>query len=107
MGIGVANAVISWYEQLSQPEEAFTGVQDVSQNPAVVKAHLVFTHATQRCVVAVNRYAEGWKRHQGLWKTEKGPILEKFKVSNPTFAEIYSSSVLQSSGMHNKHQDIT
>lgn len=32
-------------------------------------------------------YIEGWKRHQGLWKVDRGSVLAKFAAKGPLTAE--------------------
>jgi len=35
-------------------------------------------------VNGINRYADSWRRHQSLWKTDKGSVLDKFKAREPS-----------------------
>lgn len=44
------------------------------------------SQSVQRAVNGINRYAESWRRHQSLWKTDKGSVLDKFKAKDPSNA---------------------
>ena len=48
---------------------------------------LTLNHTIQKTVSGVNRYMEGWKRHQFLWKQDKVSILDKFVAKVPTVEE--------------------
>lgn len=48
-----------------------------------MKATLQLNQSVQRAVNGINRYADSWRRHQSLWKTDKGSVLDKFKSKDP------------------------
>ena len=37
-----------------------------------------------RATGALTRYADGWRKHETLWKQEKGVVLDKFVAQVPT-----------------------
>lgn len=65
----------------------FTFYWDVAANPQVIKTMLQLNQSIQRTINNVNRYIDGWRRHQALWKTDKSSILDKFKAKAPQFDE--------------------
>lgn len=48
---------------------------------------LGLNHYAQKAISAIHRNVETWRRHQSLWKTERGPLIEKFRTKKPTTAE--------------------
>jgi dynein heavy chain len=65
----------------------FTFYWDVAANPTVIKTMLSLNHGIQKIISGVNRYVDGWRKHQGLWKQERGQILDKFAAKNPSCSE--------------------
>lgn len=65
---------------------AFTFYWDVAGNPQVIRTMLQLNQSIQRTIAGVNRYADSWRRHQTLWKTDKGSVLDKFKARDPPAA---------------------
>ncbi|MEW5308429.1 MAG: hypothetical protein WDW38_000392 [Sanguina aurantia] len=61
----------------------FTFYWDVAANPQVIKTMLGLNNSIQRAIAGVSRYAESWRRHSALWKTDKGSVLDKFKAKEP------------------------
>lgn len=48
---------------------------------------LNLNQSIQRAITSVNKYAESWRRHQALWKTDKNSVLDKFKARDPSAAQ--------------------
>lgn len=44
---------------------------------------LGLNNSIQKAIAGVSRYAESWRRHSALWKTDKGSVLDKFKAKEP------------------------
>nr|Q9SMH3.1 RecName: Full=Dynein-1-alpha heavy chain, flagellar inner arm I1 complex; AltName: Full=1-alpha DHC; AltName: Full=Dynein-1, subspecies f [Chlamydomonas reinhardtii]CAB56598.1 1-alpha dynein heavy chain [Chlamydomonas reinhardtii] len=65
----------------------FTFYWDVAANPQVIKTMLNLNQSIQRAITSVNKYAESWRRHQALWKTDKNSVLDKFKARDPSAAQ--------------------
>ena len=49
-----------------------------------MKATLQLSQSVQRAVNGITRDADSWRRHQSLWKTDKGSVLDKFKAREPS-----------------------
>ncbi|PNH10671.1 Dynein-1-alpha heavy chain, flagellar inner arm I1 complex [Tetrabaena socialis] len=64
----------------------FTFYWDVAANPQVIKTMLQLNQSIQKAISSVNKYAESWRRHQSLWKTDKNSVLDKFKARDPAAA---------------------
>jgi len=64
----------------------YTFYWDVAGNPNVIKAMLLLNQTIQRAINGVNKYADCWRRHQALWKTDRSSILDKFKAKDPNCA---------------------
>ncbi|KXZ49756.1 DHC2 protein [Gonium pectorale] len=65
----------------------FTFYWDVAANPQVIKTMLQLNQSIQKAITSVNKYAESWRRHQSLWKTDKSSVLDKFKARDPPAAQ--------------------
>jgi hypothetical protein len=50
----------------------------------VLKAALLVNSSISRTLARVGGFVDSWKRHSGLWKTDKAPVLDKFKATAPT-----------------------
>lgn len=48
---------------------------------------LQLNQSIQKAISGVNKYAESWRRHQSLWKTDKNSVLDKFKARDPSTAQ--------------------
>jgi len=62
----------------------FSFYSDVSANPEVIKTMLTINHSIQRTISGCNRFTEGWKKHQHLWKQDKHNVLDKFAATGPS-----------------------
>lgn len=67
---------------MAEDEEAFVHSfhLDICQSPELKKALLALSQAAQPVLVEVHQYADSWKRHQSLWKSDKAAALDRFKV---------------------------
>ena len=45
---------------------------------------LQLNQSIQRAINGINRYADSWRRHQSLWKTDKSSVLDKFAAKEPS-----------------------
>ena len=52
----------------------------------------------------INRYADSWRRHQSLWKTDKGSVLDKFKAREPSNMAFEEKLSKYSKVMHTERQ---
>jgi len=52
----------------------------------VIKSMLQLNQSIQGTIGGVNRYIDSWRRHQNLWKTDKGSVMDKFKAHEPSMA---------------------
>ncbi len=48
---------------------------------------LHLNQSIQKAIGGVTKYADSWKRHQALWKTDKASVLDKFKARDPSAAQ--------------------